>query len=492
MIRALGRLPVRFDRNEGQTDPRVRFLSRGPGYGLFLASSEVVLSLDETAVPEPDRLARRARPREAPRETSVLRMRFVGARARPEAEGLEALPARSHYFVGSDPRRWRTDVPQYARVAYRGLWKGIDLTFYGTAQGQLEWDFTVSPGADPKTIRLAFEGARSLLVDGEGNLVVRTRAGEVVQRRPHIYQDVGGVRMVRNGSWVLRGKRRAGFRVDAYDPRAPLVIDPVLVYSTYVGGSRDESALAIAADGAGNVFVTGWTSSTDFPTAGPPLQGTYAGTTDVFVAKLSPTSGLVYSTYLGGAGTDFGAGIAVDAEGSAYLTGETTSTNFPTAGPPFQPASAGGHEAFVAKLGPTSSLVYSTYLGGSGYDIGYGIAVDDAGGAYVTGTTDSWDFPRVGLPLQAAPGGGFDAFVAALGPTSTLVYSTYLGGVGEDSGLGVAADAAGNAYLTGRTDSVDFPTAGPPLQASIGGSTDAFVAKLSPAAGLAYCTFLGG
>jgi hypothetical protein len=492
VTRALGRLPVRFERNDGQTDPRVRFLSRGPGYGLFLTSSEVVLSLDETPVPGPGPLARRALPRQAPGKTSVLRMRFAGARARPEVEGIDPLPARSHYFVGSDPKRWRADVPQYGRVTYRSLWKGIDLTFYGTAQGRLEWDFTVSPGADPKTIRLAFEGARSLRLDGEGNLVIRTEAGEVVQRRPHLYQDVGGVRTPRSGSWVLRGKRRAGFRVGGYDRTAPLVIDPVLVYSTYLGGGRDETALAVAADAAGNVFVTGWTSSTDFPTAGPPFQGSHAGTTDVFVAKLSPSSGLVYSTYLGGGGTDYGTGIAVDVAGNAYITGETTSTDFPTAGPPFQPTSGGGHDAFVAKLSPTSGLVYSTYLGGGGYDVGNGIAVDAAGSAYLTGATDSWDLPLAGLPFQITPGGGFDAFVAALGPTSTLVYSTYLGSVGEDVGLGVAADAAGNAYVTGKTDSASFPTAGPPFQASIGGSTDAFVAKLSPARGLAYSTFLGG
>ena len=246
VARALGRLPVRFERNDGQTDPRVRFLSRGPGYGLFLATSEVVLSLDKTPVPGRDPLARRVLPREAPREASVLRMRFADARPRPEVEGIDPLLARSHYFVGSDPKRWRADVPQFGRVAYRGLWKGIDLTFYGTAEGRLEWDFTVSPGADPKEIRLAFEGARSVLVDGEGNLVIRTEAGEVVQQRPHLYQDVGGVRTVRSGSWVLRGKRRAGFRVDGYDRTAPLVIDPVLVYSTYLGGSRDEAALAVA------------------------------------------------------------------------------------------------------------------------------------------------------------------------------------------------------------------------------------------------------
>ncbi|HXK11047.1 MAG TPA: SBBP repeat-containing protein [Vicinamibacteria bacterium] len=492
VVRAFAKLPLRFESNEGQADARVRFLARGPGYGLLLASSEIVLLLDQAPSAAPDPSTGPARPRPAPRGRSVLRMRFAAARPKPETEGVDELPAKSNYFLGNDPKRWRSGVRQYGRVVYRGLWKGVELTFYGTTQGQLECDFAVLPGGDPRAIRLAFEGALGLRLDGEGHLVIRTGAGEVVLQRPLAYQEVNGVREVRRGSWVLRGRKRVGFRIEAYDKRTALVIDPVLVYSTYLGGHLDEGASAIAVDGAGNAYLTGWTSSIDLPMAGMPFQGALAGLSDAFVAKLSPTAGLVYSTYLGGSGTDYGAGIVVDAAGNAYVTGETTSTNFPTTGPPFQAANAGGHDAFVAKLSPTANLVYSTYLGGKGYDVGWAISVDASGDAYVTGTTDSTDFPMIGSPFQAAPGGGFDAFVAKLGPGSNLVYSSYLGGLGEDGGFGIAVDASGNACVTGSTTSADFPTAGPPFQASNGGSTDAFVSKLSPTSGLVYSTYLGG
>jgi hypothetical protein len=378
-------------------------------------------------------------------------MRFVGARANPEMWGVDELQGRTHYFIGGDPTRWRRDVPSYDRVVYRDVWRGIDATFYGTTQGQLESDFIVSPGASPNTIRLGFEGVRSLRLDDEGNLVLDAGTGEIVQHRPLVYQEVDGERKLVSGSWVLEGRDRVGFRVSSYDETRPLVIDPVLAYATYLGGSGfEDTGTDVAVDGAGNAYVTGYTDSPDFPTAGPPSQPDFGGGYyDAFVAKLSPTSAVVYCTYLGGSGDDSGYGIAVDAAGNAYVTGDTHSTDFPTAGTPSQPDNGGRADAFVVKLDGSSSLVYSTYLGGSEWDFGHAIAVGSTGEAYVTGRTSSADFPTAGTPSQPTPGGYGDAFVARLGPASALVYSTYLGGSRYDSprhrrGRGGSAYVAAN------------------------------------------------
>jgi hypothetical protein len=490
------RQPLRFERNDGQTDPQVSFLSRGHGYALFLTPAEVVLSLrGSTDVPPDGTLWRghRTRGRSAERERAVLHIAFVGSGKEPEVVGLDELPGRSHYFVGRDPQRWRIGVPHYGRVVYRDLWEGVDLSVYGTDGGQLESDFTVFPGADPNIIGLRFEGARKVRLDEGGNLVVETGAGDVIQHRPLVYQRVGGERTGVDGSWVLRNDEQAGFRVAHYDRSRPLVIDPVLAYSTYLGGSGDDSGNSMTVDAAGNAYVTGYTGSIDFPTAGTPSQGTSGGgLSDAFVTKLSPTSGLLYSTYLGGSGEEAGLGIDVDTAGNAYVTGHTDSTDFPMAGTPSQPVKAASRDAFVVKLSPTSALVYSTYLGGSGWDYGYAVAVDTAGNAHVAGQTDSTDFPTAGTPSQPTYGGLGDAFVTKLGPTSSLVYSTYLGGSGFDWGRDIAVDATGNAYVVGGTQATDFPTAGTPLQAASGGDDDAFIAKLGPTSSLVYSTYLGG
>jgi hypothetical protein len=314
-------MPLRFEKNDGQTDPQVRFLSRGPGYDLFLTPGEVVLSLQGSRRKQPEGavpLEGRAGRGPERRERSILRMRFVGARANPEMRGVDELQGRTHYFIGGDPTRWRRDVPSYDRVVYRDVWRGIDATFYGTTQGQLESDFIVSPGASPNTIRLGFEGVRSLRLDDEGNLVLDAGTGEIVQHRPLIYQEVDGERKLVSGSWVLEGRDRVGFLVSSYDETRPLVIDPVLAYATYLGGSGfEDTGTDVAVDVAGNAYVTGYTDSPDFPTAGPPSQPDFGGGYyDAFVAKLSPTSAVVYCTYLGGSGDDSGYGIAVDAAGT--------------------------------------------------------------------------------------------------------------------------------------------------------------------------------
>jgi len=475
-----------FEANRGQADPEVRFIARGSGYTLFLTAAETVLSFPEPPAPGRRNEKQTGKP-------TVLRMKLVGANGGASVAGLDELPGKSNYFIGNDPSKWRTNVPTYGKVEYRDVYPGVNLVYYGNGR-QLEHDFVVAPGADPSLIRLAVEGAGKMELDARGDLVLRDGTGDVHLRKPVAYQEVDGVRRSVAGGFALTDKQQVGFELGDYDRDEPLVIDPVLVYSTYLGGSGDDQASGIAVDSAGNAYVTGVTSSANFPTA-TPLQGANAGYSDAFVAKLNPTgSALVYSTYLGGSGQDSGDGIAVDSSGNAYLTGHTNSPNFPTVSP-LQPSyGGGGWDAFVTKLNPAgSALVYSTYLGGSGQDMGYSIAVDSAGSAYVTGQTQSLNFPTAS-PLRAAHGGSmFDPFVAKLSATgSALAYSTYLGGNNEDYGEAIAVDSTGSAYVTGRTASTNFPTASP-LQASNRGAGDTFVARLNAAgSALVYSTYLGG
>jgi uncharacterized repeat protein (TIGR01451 family) len=535
-IASYAKLPLHFEANQGQADEQVKFLARGSGYGLFLTSTESVLVLRK---PEAARAGEASCPR------GVLRLKLLGVNPLAAIEGREELPGKSHYFIGNDPKKWRTDVPQYARVNYRDVYPGVSLTYYGN-QGQIEYDFVVSPGGDPKQIRLGIEGADEVRVDAEGNLVMSLPGGEVVEKAPVVYQEVDRTRKVVEGRFVLRGRGEVGFDVGRYEADRPLVLDPILVYSTYLGGSGADYGNGIAVDASGNVYVTGSTNSTDFPTANP-LQSQCGsceiGGGDAFVVKLNASgSALVYSTYLGGNSSDQANGIAVDASGNAYVVGYTQSSDFPTANP--LQAFGGEQDAFVAKLNAAgSALVYSTYLGGNIWESGLGIAVDASGNAYVTGSTASTNFPTVN-PLQSeciACHYGGDAFVAKLNAAgSALVYSTYLGGislsegrgiavdasgnayvtgVGEgdafvaklnaagsalvyftylggsdsDTGQGIAVDASGNAYVTGHTYSTNFPTVNP-LQAAHGGDfSDAFVAKLNAAgSALVYSTYQGG
>jgi hypothetical protein len=368
------------------------------------------------------------------------------------------------------------------------------LVYYGN-QRQLEYDFVVTPGAGPRVIRLAFEGVEKAQIDESGDLVLRTASGEIRQHKPIAYQEVGGAKHEIASRYVIEGADQVGFEVAEYDAARPLVIDPVLDYSTYLGGGGLDYANGIGADATGNAYVMGITNSSDFPTMNG-LQPTSGGSIETFVAKLNPAgSALVYSTYLGGGGIDFGNSMAVDFAGNAYVTGNTNSTNFPTANP-LQPTNSGYYDAFVTKLNPTgSALVYSTYLGGSGFDRGDGITVDSSGNAYVTGDTLSTDFPTAN-PLQPAFGGGDlygDAFVTKLNASgSALAYSTYLGGPGNEGAWYIAVDASGNAYVTGSSLG-NFPTTAGAFQPAFGGTTDAFVAKLNPTdSALVYSTYLGG
>jgi hypothetical protein len=426
-------------------------------------------------------------------------MQLVGANPSAPAVGLDPVPTISNYFIGNNPSLWHTNIPNYGRVEYQDVYPGVNLVYYGNQQ-QLEYDFVVAPGADPGIISLAFQGIDSLSLDSQGNLLLQSGGGFVMEKAPVFYQERNGAHQPLSGQFVIEANDRVGFVVHGYDKNVPLVIDPVLSYSTYLGGSIVDEGLAIAVDGSGNAYVTGSTNSTNFPTANP-LQGTNLASpqTEVFVSKLNASgSGLVYSTYLGGTGGvagDQGQGIAVDGSGNVYLTGFTFSSNFPTLNA-IQSVYGGNGDAFATKINSAgSALVYSSYLGGTGQDSASAIAVDSSGNAYITGKTSSADFPTANA-LQGTnhtPSQSETAFVTKLNPTgSAFVYSTYLGGSRGDLGNGIAADASGNAYVTGSTSSTDFPTANA-LQATQGGVTDAFVSKLnSTGSALIYSTYLGG
>ena len=503
--------PLTFEENRGQIDPQVKFLSRSAGYTLFLTADEAVLSVTENKpsdkrprtnrgndVQEPPVVDRRLPRSESEQQarTPHLVMKLVGSNRHATVSGVDELPGKSNFFIGNDPKKWRSNVPTYAKVKYEEVYSGIDLVYYGNQQ-QLEFDFVVAPGADPRRIRFDIRGTKRIRRDENGDLVLKMEMGEdeIRWHKPIAYQEKNGTRQLVATHYAVKDKNRVAFEMAGYDVHRPLYIDP-LIYSTYLGGNGEDRGTGIAVDSAGNAYVTGATSSSNFPTVNP-LQPAFEGVGyDAFVAKINPMgSGLVYSTYFGGSGLDVAQGIAVDSAGNVYVTGITQSTDFPTMNPLQASYGGGDQDAFVAKINAAgSALVYSTYLGGDGNDLGYGIAVDSAGNAYVTGATSSTNFPTMN-PLQPAFGGGNDdAFVTKINESgSALVYSTYLGGSGSDVAQGVAVDSSGNAYITGGTSSTGFPTANPVQPAYGGGEDDAFVTKINPTgSALVYSTYLGG
>lgn len=507
---AYGQIELSFEANRGQTDDSVNFLARGAGYTLFLKPTEAVFRLrqdeqqtantnqpsavEESVICDPQL----GNPQSAAinPQSRVLRMKLAGANATARFS-VERTAGRVNYFTGSDPSKWHADIATYGKVRYAEVYPGIDLVYYGN-QRQLEYDFVVAPGNDPRTIKLEFEGADKIEVNSDGELLLSLDEGPesvVRQPKPVIYQEEAGERRIIAGGYALGVDKTVSFALGDYDPSLPLVIDPTLVYSTYLGGSGGDQGLDMAVDASGNAYITGFTVSTNFPTANP-IQAANGSFQDVFVAKLNPAgSALVYSTYLGGNGNDQARGIAIDSAGNAYVTGFTNSTNYPTANAFDASIGANGDDAFVTKLNAAgNALVYSTYLGGDdSAEFGQAIAVDSAGNTYVTGSTFSNDFPTVN-PIQATEGGGStDAFLSKLNAAgSALVYSTYLGGGDNDSGEGIKIDSAGNAYLGGDTFSTNFPTASP-IQAANGGNGDTFVLKVNAAGNaLVYSTYLGG
>jgi hypothetical protein len=535
------KIPLSFVANHGQAGNTVKFTSRGSGFTLALAPTTFTLTVTD--------------PRS---KTSVIQATLLGSNAAANLTGLERQLTRTNYFIGRDPQRWRTNLPNYAKVKYSRVYPGVDLVFYGN-QNKLEYDFTVSPGADPGVIALSFDRMSNMRVDEKGDLLLRTNAGEIRQTRPVVYQQIDGARRSIPASYLVKGNNQIAFQIAKYDRSKPLVIDPTLafstylggsgldrgdgiavdsdgnayigglatspdfpitpgafqttkasldfdvvvvkmnstgtalIYSTFFGGSNREGANDIAVDAGGNAYVTGLTDSPDIPTTPGAFRTTPVGTDefDTFAMKLNATgTALVYSTYLGPAG---GSAITVDPAGNAYITGNANG-DYPTTPGAFQTAYGGGGDAFVTKLNSTgTALVYSTFLGGSSFDVGSEIAIDSAGNAYVTGVTGP-GFPVTPGAFQTLSNGGTDAFVTKLNATGTVaVYSTFLGGSGSDTGNGIAVNAAGNAYVTGLSDSSNFPITPDVFQSVKGAGFDAFVTALNAAGNdLVYSTYLGG
>ena len=512
ILDSYGKLPLSFEANHGQADARVKFLSRTSGYMLFLTGDEAVLALKGKKANTRGEIVGTAHmlpsSAAASKGGAVLRMKLRNANSAARATGVDELSGKSNYFIGNDPKKWWTNVPTYAKVKYEGVYSGIDLVYYGS-QRQLEYDFIVAPAANPRRIQFDVRGAKRIRQDENGELVFKVGEEEIRWRKPVVYQEKNGTRQEIAARYAITNTNRVRFELTKYDVGRPLYIDP-LIYSTYLGGSGDDEGYSIAVDGAGNAYVTGRTASTNFPTTNP-LQAANAGGYDVLVAKINASgSTLVYSTYLGGSGNEWGSGIAVDSLGDAYVTGYTTSTNFPTTPGAFQTACGNPSncnqfgDVFVTEFNPTgSALVYSTYLGGNFGGYGIGIALDGSGDAYVTGSTTSTNFPTTPGAFQTICGNPsfcYDVFVTEFNPTgSALVYSTYLGGSGEngDYGYAIAVDSSGDAYVTGRTDSTNFPTTPGAFQTACGdvgcASGDAFVTEFNPTgSALVYSTYLGG
>ena len=508
-------LPLIFEeRGVDGSSPGI-FIGRGQSHAVVLDPAGVTLLAAPSRLPSREQDVR-LRPPNAKVDTSprpLVRMRLLHANPAPAAVP-ESRQGIVNYFIGNDPAAWRRSVPTYARVRYRDVYPGIDLVYYGSPQ-RLEYDFVVAPGSDPSAIGLAVEitengdGQPDAVLEPDGSVVLPTAEGRLRLHRPTIYQEVDGSRRSVSGRYTLTRSVEPSnglllaFEVDAYDLSRPLVIDPILEYATYVGGLANETVLGIALDGSRNTYITGYTASSTFVPGG----GSAHGDLDVFVTKLNPSGTVVlYTTFLGGSGSDAGMAIAVDAAGNAHVTGvalagfPTTSANAAFASP------LGEDDAFLAKLSPDgATLLYSTYLGGAGDDAGLGVAVDAAGNAYITGYTQSSDFPAsVGDTSLGGPRDAFVAKVNTLGSgLSSLVYGTLLGGTGSDEGHAIAVDTAGNAYVTGATSSTDFPTSvscpacNPAtfaaFDSTLGGPQDAFITKLNATGSvLIYSTYFGG
>lgn len=488
----LSQLPLQFEANAGQADAAARFLAHGPGYNVFLSTDEALLAL---------------RAAEPGHSAAVLRLQFVGA-AEPQVTGSGQLSGIVNYYLGRDPSQWYAGIPTYRKISYRGIYPGVDLLFYGN-EGRLEHDFVVAPSADPDVIRLRAQGVDALQIDDAGNLILSIAGSKLDLLEPRIYQESNGERQPIDGGYVLRGGNEFGFWVSTYDINRPLIIDPVLDYSTYLGGSGDDYGYDIAVDPEGSVYLTGATNATNFPLMNPSQPGFGGGGIncpsdevpsrlcyDAFVTKVNASgTALVYSTYLGLPGDDEGRGIAVDAAGNAYITGliSLNSESLPDV--------YIYKYAQVAKLDSGGALTYWTSLG-SVDSKGLAIAADSAGRVYVTGEVASSGFPTTPGAIQSDREELIDAFVAVIDTTADeLVYSTYLGGDGEycglcySSGKAIAVDGAGMIYVTGQA-AASFPTTSNAYQRTFDGLWKAFVAKIDPAqagaAGLVYSTLLGG
>jgi MBG domain (YGX type)/Beta-propeller repeat len=484
-----GKLPLSFEANQGQSDPQVRFISRSKGYSLFLTDTAAILSLTKSEQPNRGKIPTQTNAVAAAADTKpdIIRMEFANAGNGTHTYGINPLPGTANYLIGNDLGRWHTNIPTYAKVQCTSVYPGVDLIYYGN-QRQLEFDFVVAPGADPASIHLQFTGAEHLQLGPDGELVLHAASGDAVFHKPVIYQEIAGQRRTIPGSFQLEAANLVGFTLAGYDRFLPLIIDPVLAYSTYLGGggngaANGDTANAIAADASGNAYIAGQTYSANFPTTAASLQTTGKSSPTAFVTKLDPTgTSLLYSTYLGGTGSESANAIAVDSAGNATIAGVTYSTDFPTTAGVLQRTNKAGLKgtAFVARLNPSgTALLYSTYLGGTGSDSAVALALDASGNSYIAGATTSTDFPATSGAFQTQPR---DMFVAKLNPLGTaLAYATYIGGTqvpplnfcpadmcyytysgnSGDTVKSLAIDSAGDAYITGQTYFTDI-SANPP------------------------------
>ncbi|MFC2173384.1 SBBP repeat-containing protein [Acidobacteriota bacterium] len=470
--------PSSFERNDGQAPEDVCFFSRGADADLFLTENEVILASGP----------------------SVLRMRLVGANHSTGPIGLNEQPHRSNYFLGRDPTGWRTDVHHFEGVEYSSLYRGVDMVASVREEPGWEMVFVISPGGSPRAIRFRFAEAESVRIEPNGDIAIDVGGATYHVERPIAYQEGSAGRTEVQCRYVALKPDEIRIEVDRYDRRTPLVIDPVLRYSTYLGGIESDGARAIAVDGCGNAYVVGRTNSLDFPTRNPfqaQSKKTNVGCSDAFVVKFDANGALVYSTYLGGS-QDSGPcpetaeGVAVDVDGQVYVTGVACSPDFPIQSA-WQPTIGGRCDAFVTKIDSTGQrLVYSTFLGGSVTDAGEGMAIDASGNAYVVGYTRGDDFPTLNALQPSWGGGPTDAFLTKLDAAGMAVFSTFIGGIGGEYAESVAVDSGGSAVVAGWTVSPDFPLMNP-FQGSVGGGYDAFVTKVDPAGtGLVFSTFLGG
>jgi len=473
-----GKLPLVFEANQGQADPQVRFLFRGTGYTAFLTSGSMVLSLRPARVDpaqQQGNVGAASKGVRAP--ASTVQFRLLGAATNTAVVGEDLRPGKVNYFIGNNPTQWRTNVATYARVRYKGVYPGIDLVYYGNCR-QLEYDFVISPGADPGRIEFEIQGANQIQLDENGNLVLQTPSGALHFQNPAVYQESSGRRIPVNGTYLVKDSTHVSFRVANYDPSRPLVIDPVLEYGTYLGGSGNDRATGIAVDSTGSVYVAGYTDSADFPLA--TLGSLPAGATHVFVTKLDASgSNLVFADYIGGNSQDYGYAMVLDSANNVYVAGSTASSDFPMVNP-YQGTYPGSFNAFLTKISANgSSLLYSTYLGGNGSDIPSGLAMDSSNDVFLAGSTSSTNFPVANAyqPTVAPNQGGLlgnYGFITKFNPTeSSLVYSTYLGGnsnVALNCGgtpcwpspysaiSSIAVDGNGDAYVAGTTNTYNFPT----------------------------------
>ncbi len=496
----LGSVPIQisFEPNVGQADAGIRFIARTKGSFVSLTRSGALLRVGGRGF--------------GGSVATGVGLTFIGARPPPRIEGVGRLPGVSNYYLGSDPARWRTDVPHFSAVLYRDVYPGVDVRFHGNAWGEVEYDFVVAPGADPSSIRMGIEGPEDLAVDAGGDLIGDLGHARFVQPAPRIYQIAGGRRKDVKGAFVVSGSS-VSFAVGGFDHTEPLVIDPVIAYSTYIGGTGGDWDLqqTIAVDRQGAVYRCGGTDSGDFPVTPGAYQPRLAGSDDAVVFKLNPEgTALEYATYLGGAGFDGAWGCTIDRQGDLFMVGRSHSSDFPTTVGAFQRTFAGGDESIctegfggppgpcdgvVAKFDGQGRLIYSSYIGGSGDDETSAVRVDAHGDAYVAGITTSTDLPLPGGGYQQQNAGIADMYIAEVNPIgSGLIAATYFGGTdfdGGDPALGLGPH--GDVFAASSTSSMDLPTTGGAFQPAEAGGLDAFAVRLDRSLStVRYSTYVGG